>query len=263
MTTLFHIADLHFGAEDRSLVDAFTDLCNARSPDLVVAAGDFTQGGRKREFEDAARFLGALDAPVVGIPGNHDVPVRALHRRFTTPWRRYERSIGRYLSPSHRNDAVHVESLRTARRAQWQPDWSLGRIGQPSLTRALDLLDDSPAATRVLTCHHPILAPGGNHGRARTARAGKSVETIAQSCDLVLTGHLHETFALPAEAPAHTCWFVGAGTTFSRRTRGETAGFNALEIGEDTIRITHYTAHPDRPEFMATDDWSLARGRAA
>ena len=131
------------------------------------------------------------------------------------------------------------------------------------LTRALDLLDDSPAATRVLTCHHPILAPGGNHGRARTARAGKSVETIAQSCDLVLTGHLHETFALPAEAPAHTCWFVGAGTTFSRRTRGETAGFNALEIGEDTIRITHYTAHPDRPEFMATDDWSLARGRAA
>jgi len=259
MTTLFHIADMHFGAEDRTLVDAFTEVCNEKAPDLVVAAGDFTQAGRKREFDDAARFLAALDAPVVGIPGNHDVPVRALHRRFTTPWRRYERSIGRYLEPSHQDEGLHVESLRTARRAQWQPDWSLGRIGQPSLGRALDTLAQGDAAFRVLTCHHPILAPGGNRGRARTARAGKSVDTIAAHCDLVLTGHLHETFTLPARAPDHTCWFVGAGTTFSRRTRGEPAGFNALEIGEDAIAITHYVAHPERAEFHAGESWKLPR----
>lgn len=259
MTTLFHIADLHFGAEDRDLVDAFVAFCNAAGPDLVVAAGDFTQGGRKSEFESAARFLGALNAPVVGIPGNHDVPSRALHHRFATPWRRYERTIGRVLKAGHRDGRVHVESLRTARRAQWRPDWSLGRIGQPSLAQALDALGDSEAGVRVLTCHHPILAPGGHRGRARTARAERSVSAIARHCDLVLTGHLHETFTLPARGPEHTCWFIGAGTTFSRRTRGEPAGFNGLEIDGETVRITHYVAHEARAAFTAGDSWLLPR----
>ena len=259
MTKLFQIADLHFGTEDRHLVDAFVDLCNASRPDAVIAAGDFTQSGRKSEFDAAARFLGRLDPPVVGIPGNHDVPSRALHRRFTTPWRRYERSVGRHMASSLEDGALHIEGLRTARRAQWQPDWSLGRIGRPSLGRALDLLAERDADLRVLTCHHPILAPGGNRGRTRTARAGTSVTTIAEHCDLVLTGHLHETFALPAEGPSHTCWFVGAGTTFSRRTRGEPAGFNVLDISADTIRVTHHVADEDRPAFIVRDSRVLPR----
>ena len=45
MTKLFQIADLHFGTEDRHLVDAFVDLCNASRPDAVIAAAR----GRKSE----------------------------------------------------------------------------------------------------------------------------------------------------------------------------------------------------------------------
>ena len=259
MTKLFQIADLHFGTEDRHLVDAFVDLCNASRPDAVIAAGDFTQSGRKSEFDAAARFLGRLDPPVVGIPGNHDVPSRALHRRFTTPWRRYERSVGRHMASSLEDGALHIEGLRTARRAQWQPDWSLGRIGRPSLGRALDLLAERDADLRVLTCHHPILAPGGNRGRARTARAGTSVTTIAEHCDLVLTGHLHETFALPAEGPSHTCWFVGAGTALSHRTRGEPPSFNLFDHTLDGLSLTVYAAEDGQNRFTPMKTQALHR----
>ena len=167
-------------------------------------------------------------------------------------------------------DAQALEQSLAKTRVQLGPQVTsgLGAGAKPGVGRAaaidstnkmLDLLAERDADLRVLTCHHPILAPGGNRGRARTARAGTSVTTIAEHCDLVLTGHLHETFALPAEGPSHTCWFVGAGTTFSRRTRGEPAGFNVLDISADTIRVTHHVADEDRPAFIVRDSRVLPR----
>lgn len=244
MTRILHIADLHFGAEHPALVEAFHDTARALAPDLVIASGDFTQSGRKREFEAAARFFAALEAPVIGMPGNHDTPVRALHERFFRPWRRYHRSLEAEISDRFAGPSVRVECLRTARRAQWQPDWSLGRVSLPDLDTALDRLnaDDADQATRILTCHHPLLAPGGARGRARTARAEEAARRSADQCDLVLTGHLHETFAESLERDGRLCWFIGAGTTFSLRTRDEPAAFNCLDLAPDRVEMTPYEA---------------------
>ena len=246
MTRLIHIADLHFGTEDPALVDAFVDFCHDAEPDVVVAAGDFTQAGRRREFQAAADFVARLPAPAVGTPGNHDVPVRSLRQRFITPWDRFDRYLRPVLAESHAAPGLQVESLVTARRAQWQPDWSLGRIGRRALERTLGRFDGDGDTTRVLTCHHPILAPRGSLGRARTAHAWRAAPQIAAHCDLVLTGHLHETFAQSLSVGDHACWFVGCGTTFSHRTREEEAGFNLLTLDRDTIETVHYEAGPNR-----------------
>jgi 3',5'-cyclic AMP phosphodiesterase CpdA len=245
MTRLIHIADLHFGAEDPALVDAFVDFCTDVEPDVIVAAGDFTQAGRRREFRDAADFLSRLSAPAVGTPGNHDVPVRSVRQRFLSPWKRFDRFMRPVLAERHVAPGLQVESLVTARRAQWQPDWSLGRVGRRELAAILDRFDDSDGTTRVLTCHHPILAPGGSRGRARTARAWHAAPLIAAHCDLVLTGHLHETFTQSLSVGDHACWFVGCGTTFSHRTREEAAGFNLLTVESDAIETVHCEAGPD------------------
>ncbi|WP_203292554.1 metallophosphoesterase family protein [Maricaulis parjimensis] len=244
MTRILHIADLHFGAEHPSLVAAFKDTARTLKPDLIVAAGDFTQSGRKREFEQAADFFAALNVPAIGMPGNHDTPVRALHERFTRPWQRFESRLRPHLQPRHDSEQVRIETLLTARRAQWRPDWSLGRVALPALKQALDRLNPAGemAALRVLTCHHPLLAPGGARGRARTARAAQAARLAAQSCDLVLTGHLHETFAEPCTIDQRTCWFVGAGTTFSLRTRDEPAAFNCLDVTPGMIRMVPWEA---------------------
>ena len=246
MTRLIHIADLHFGAEDPVLVDAFATACDMIDPDLVIAAGDFTQAGRRREFDAAAGLLASLPAPVVGTPGNHDVPVRSVSQRLASPWRRYRKILGPVIKDRYSTADMQVESLGTARRAQWQPDWSLGRIGRRRLDRILSRFDPSGAQARILTCHHPILSPGGPRGRARTAYAAQAAPKIAQHCDLVLTGHLHETYACVLTSGERNCWFLGAGTTFSHRTRGEGAGFNLITLADDAIETTHYQAGPDR-----------------
>ncbi len=262
MTRILHLADLHFGAEHPGLVDAFLEAAKELSPDLVIAAGDFTQSGRRQEFEAAARFFSRLDAPVVGMPGNHDTPVRALHERFTRPWRRFETILRPHLSHRHDTGPLRVECLLTARRAQWRPDWSLGRVSLPALDAALDRLnrDDDGTALRVLTCHHPLLAPGGQQGRARTARAKEAVVRAAQACDLVLTGHLHQTFAEKVEREDGVCWFVGAGTTFSLRTRDEPAAFNCLDLEAGRIRMTPYEAHAINTGFRPGAVRELALG---
>ena len=260
MTRILHMADLHFGAEHPGLVEAFLLSARDLSPDLVVAAGDFTQSGRRQEFEAAARFFSRLDLPVVGMPGNHDTPVRALHERFTRPWRRFERLLRPHMACRHATDEVRVECLLTARRAQWRPDWSLGRVSLPALDAALERLNTAGTAggLRVLTCHHPLLAPGGSRGRARTARAEEAVSRTAKACDLVLTGHLHQTFAEAVAGDDRVCWFVGAGTTFSLRTRSEPAAFNCLDVEPGRIRMTPHEARSIAKGFEPAETIELA-----
>lgn len=258
MIKLLHIADLHFGAEDAGLVEAFTRFCSDYKPNLIVAAGDFTQDGRRREFQAAADFFERLGVPVVAAAGNHDVPVRSIWQRFTTPWQRFDRLLGPRVIDRWTSEQLHVETLHTARRAQFGLDWSLGRASQSDVATIVQRLGKSVSRTRILTCHHPLRAPGGLSGRAKTRFGEVAAGVLEASCDLVLTGHLHETFVLPAATPGERCWFVGAGTAFSRRVRGEPAGFNAIEIEDDGIEIRHVeAAQTDRFEFGRA--WSLAR----
>lgn len=259
MTRIIHIADLHFGAEDPDLVAGFEAACTALDPDLIIAAGDFTQAARRRELSAAAAMFARIGKPVVGRPGNHDVPVYALAERAFRPWRRFGQVLGEHVQPSWQADDLRVETLHTARRAQWRPDWSLGRAAAQTVDDVIARLAETSASTRILACHHPLIAPDGTDGRAATAGGPEAARRLAAVCDLVLTGHLHETFVLPSPDPDQTCWFIGTGTTFSRRTREEAASFNLIELEPDGIRMTQQESGPDGM-FATGEVWELERG---
>jgi 3',5'-cyclic AMP phosphodiesterase CpdA len=256
MTRLVHIADLHFGDESRRLVDSLAAYCQDDPPDAVIATGDFTQAGRRREFGLARAFLESLNVPVVGAPGNHDVPVYALDHRILTPWQRFHRMVGPVVSPRLKTDAFHVETLHTARRAQWRLDWSLGRVSRRDIRNLVARFDPEDPALRIAACHHPLITPEGGAGRGRTQRGPETAAELARHCSLVLTGHLHRTFALPAKDGENTCWFVGASTAFSGRTRIEPAGFNEIVLEGEAIRLIHHEAdeagqfHPAREQVL-------------
>jgi len=258
VTRLLHIADLHFGDESPALVEAFTTYCRDNPPDAIIATGDFTQAGRRREFDVARAFFDTLDAPIVGAPGNHDVPSYALDHRFITPWQRYDRIVGPVVQRSVITDQIHTETLHTARRAQMRPDWSLGRVSNRDLAALIAKFGPGPQPVRIAGCHHPLLAPDDADGRANTRRGREAAIALAPHCDLVLTGHLHRTFALPIHAPSHTCWFVGASTAFSARTRIEPAGFNEITITPDEFHLTRHIARPDL-SFEPGESFKLAR----
>lgn len=49
-------------------------LRSGQAPDLVLATGDLVQDDSRRAYEWCRELLGALDAPVHCLAGNHDVP---------------------------------------------------------------------------------------------------------------------------------------------------------------------------------------------
>ena len=104
MARIAHLSDLHFGAHDDRLVEAVEVRVGALKPDLIVISGDFTQRARTDQFRLACEFLERLKAKgheVLGVPGNHDVPLYDVLRRFLSPLTRYRRFIDESLCPFH------------------------------------------------------------------------------------------------------------------------------------------------------------------
>src|SRR3546814_12464457 len=94
MRMIAHLSDLHFGRIYEPVVTALlADLASA-PPNLIVISGDLTQRAKNSQFAAARRFLDALPAPFLVIPGNHDLPpVWPPISRMTRTWARYRRYV--------------------------------------------------------------------------------------------------------------------------------------------------------------------------
>ncbi|MDO9710673.1 metallophosphoesterase family protein [Paracraurococcus lichenis] len=78
MTTILQISDAHLSPRTRLFrrnLDLLTGWAERHRPDLIVASGDLSLDGADRD-EDLAFAIGLLrrlPAPVLAVPGNHDV----------------------------------------------------------------------------------------------------------------------------------------------------------------------------------------------
>src|SRR4029453_600728 len=118
MAKIAHLSDLHFGAHDERLVEAVEARVDTLAPDLVVISGDFTQRARADQFKQGCEFLARLNSKgheVLGVPGNHDVPLYDALRRFLSPLTRYRRYIDDSLCPMYELPGVTVLGINTAR----------------------------------------------------------------------------------------------------------------------------------------------------
>ena len=89
MSVLLQISDTHFGTEQPQVVEALVALAAQQRPDVVVLSGDITQRARPAQFLAAKAFVDRLGAPVLAIPGNHDIALFDLWARLTGPYARY------------------------------------------------------------------------------------------------------------------------------------------------------------------------------
>src|SRR6185503_12471780 len=101
MRTIAHISDVHFGRTDPAVVEGLIKDLSEREPSLLVVSGDFTQRARERQYAAAAAFLKRLPAPQLVVPGNHDIPLFDIVRRFFFPLARYRRHITADLRPAY------------------------------------------------------------------------------------------------------------------------------------------------------------------
>jgi 3',5'-cyclic AMP phosphodiesterase CpdA len=257
MTDIVHLSDLHFGAEDPMLVEALIADLGARPPDLVAISGDLTQGARRGEFRAARAFIDRLPAPVLAVPGNHDITPYVLPERFLDPYLRWHAAIGPETEPGWQDGRVAVIGLNTARRFGLHWDWSRGRVTGARLARLKARLEALPAGlTRVVVAHHPLLAPAA---APETTVAGGAAAALAEfarlGVALVLSGHLHQGSTRLYLPGGQGPLMVQGSTTTSTRLRGEPNAYHRITIGTGppvvATRVWDGTVWRDEPAQMA------------
>ncbi len=78
-----HFSDLHYKG-DRDHARSVVDLINAQSPEFVCFTGDIVE--KARYLPEALEILSGIQAPLYGVPGNHEywsrVPFGDIRRCF-------------------------------------------------------------------------------------------------------------------------------------------------------------------------------------
>jgi 3',5'-cyclic AMP phosphodiesterase CpdA len=253
-TRVLHLSDLHFGRhEDSRLEPGLEALIDRVRPELVLASGDLTHRGRPDQHDRAAAFLQSLGAPVLAVPGNHDIPYTPI-ARFTSTWKQFERHW-ETTEPVYRSETLFVVGLNSVRPWLQQS----GRLRGSQLAHAAELLAQAPAsALRVVVLHHHLLgAPWRSHKKPVARRSKVLAALVDSGAELILAGHIHQAAvserhefevvrgdirgATVATAP-------GLGQPRPNR-RGEARGLLVYECDETTLTVETY--------IWREDDWGL------
>ncbi|MEO7920160.1 MAG: metallophosphoesterase family protein [Thermoanaerobaculia bacterium] len=262
MRTIVHLSDLHFGHVDPRTLKPLTALVQSLKPDVVVVSGDLTQRAKVVEFREARAFLDTLPRPQIVVPGNHDIPLHNLWKRFASPLSSFTSIIDERTEPFLADAEIAIAGLSTARSLTWKG----GRVNERQLEELTGRFAPMPpSVVKIVVTHHPFEIPpsaprsdlvGGAHAAmASFARAG---------VDLLLSGHLHLTHTgRTAERygiAGHSALVVHAGTATSTRHRGETNSFNVLRLDGHELRLTRYFWNVGSETFTPHDVERYARG---
>lgn len=271
---LLHVGDLHFGGlVELELVEALEQMIPDLRPDAVVISGDLSQRARHGEFQRARALVRAATrtAPVLVIPGNHDV------RWWTRPfipfakaplYSKYVRYFGTDLTPTLALPGAIVASALTAHGVAWGSltprlrDLAVkGHLPKREIERVQGVFAAaSPEQARVLVAHHNVLRGDISRrmGLARWRQAQRRI--VASGADVVLCGHDHQEGADMLEGRV----VVSTAGTLGGRSRGGRPGsFNFVTIEPTAVHITFFRWDAQHHRFGASDTAAFARAGAA
>jgi 3',5'-cyclic AMP phosphodiesterase CpdA len=265
VTTLVHLSDPHFGRDvDLAQIRALESLIPTLEAAAIVVSGDLTQRARHGEFQRALVFVERLaqTAPVLVIPGNHDVqwwesPFHLFGER--RKYAKYRRYFGEELTPTLVLPGVVIASALTSHGVVagsmtwkfWRDSAVKGHLPAGEAARVAAIFRQSPEGVgRVLVVHHNVLR-GEISGRMGLARWRAAQRAIATSgAELVLCGHDHQEGIATLEGGV----VVAAASTFTPRTRGRRpSAFNLVVIDDREIAVRHHLWDGDRAVFRALE----------
>jgi 3',5'-cyclic AMP phosphodiesterase CpdA len=175
------------------------------------------------------------------VPGNHDIPLYNVFARFLRPLRHYRKYIADDVEPVFIDDEMVVAGISTARSLTWKQ----GRINREQVRWARGLFCGAALGRiRILVSHHPFDLPQQAESSDLVGRATMAMAEWRDCApDLFLAGHSHlqatgTTAVRYSKVGASIV--VQAGTTTSRRVRGEQNSFNLIRISIEGVEVDRY-----------------------
>ncbi|MEM5520740.1 metallophosphoesterase [Sulfitobacter sp. AS59] len=258
MSRVIHLSDLHFGRDRPDILGPLQDSVNGLNADLMVISGDLTQRARHHQFEDAKQFIGKITAPVLTVPGNHDIPLHRPITRFLAPFLRYKQWINADLTPQFETDDMVVIGINSVDRFAWQA----GRLSARRLRHACTAMERAPKhKARIIVMHHPLEHPVQT--KKKPARGAKQAldQLLSGGADMILSGHLHAWHAenFKVTSGTHSAVQLHAGTTLSTRLRGEPNDFNVIDISPASFDIQRLSFVEENQRFETTEARHFSR----
>jgi 3',5'-cyclic AMP phosphodiesterase CpdA len=260
MRTIAHLSDLHFGRVDARLLSPLARALEDARPDVVAISGDLTQRARTGQFRQAAAYLRTLPTPQIVVPGNHDVPLYDVVRRFFSPLARFRRYVSAEVYPYYHDEEIAVLGLNTARSLTFKG----GRVNRQQVNEvARRFAGLAEPVTRIVVTHHPFDLPSGGKESDLVGRSTMAMAAFSDcGVDLFLSGHLHHTHAGTTAQRYRINGFaalvIQAGTATSVRSRDEVNAFNLIRIGSDAMTLTTWRWRSGEGRFTASAPQAFA-----
>jgi Icc protein len=230
----FHCGELTFQPR---LMESAVDRINQMQPDIVAVAGDLTAAGYEWEFDEAAQWLGRIEAPKLVVPGNHDSRnVGYLHfeRLFGDRFCRFRRAF-----IPERAERLRATGFTVVGADSSDPDVNDGHIGRERYSWIREQFDEPDDIKIFMLHHHVVPIPGTGRERNIISDAGDLLATLTRlDIDVVLCGHKHVPFFWGLNGML----ICNSGTAGTRRLRGYTQpSWNELHVDATTVKVfLHY-----------------------
>lgn len=244
MTRLAILSDLHFGLERADLVTPLIEAVNATGADLVLLPGDLTHRARSAEYAQAASFLGALSAPWIAVPGNHDVPLYHLWARLTRPYRNWHRFVTRDMLP-----VMYVGHMRIIGINSVDPRaWQRGVVSPQTRERLAEAL--LPQGRNVVMAHHQM-EQDATLGKEPTLGAPLLIAQLeARGGAILITGHVHRWEVdrfLDGHPQGRGVLQIQTGTALCDRPGDVQNEFAVLDLTDEGVTIARHISPMDGP----------------
>jgi len=238
MKKIIHISDLHFGTQNNYLAEILlNDIKNYR-PDLVVISGDLTQRAKSSQYEEAADFLSKVKCPYIAVPGNHDISLWNIFKRFFKPLKRFQAHISDEEFPTYSDDSMEVVGINSARSLTIMG----GRISEEQIKHLKDHFCKFPASKfKAIVVHHNLIPSDNIRSHKIVGRSRKLISELKDcGIDMIFSGHIHQYFSGDVQKfhkDSDSIILVQAGTALSSRTRRDKNSYNHIEIENEQYRI--------------------------
>jgi len=249
---LLQVSDVHFG---RHAVPAHLEAVARRVVagryGAVVVCGDLTQRNFRGQFRAAAAWLDRLRAaaPVLVVPGNHDVAWWWQPAGLGLRWpllRGYRRWIAREEEPVLALPGVTLVGLNSCHGVQPYTLTSrlhdlsvVGALRPAQWARARAAFAAAPAGDlKVLVFHHNLLRGDLSRRWGLADRAAGIAHALGTGADLVLNGHDHQTRIDAVDGADGRRMIVSHVTTLCDRRRGGLpAAVQEIDVAASAVTV--------------------------